>query len=168
MNKKIWAVLFTLFVALLFAVPVFAYYSTISGQLRDSKTGAIWTSGASIEVFNCNTLATINTSLVGVTGVFTIDISSIVSATPVCVEVTFNNGGNGTPGNAAKGPFTDRVGNAGNLDSGVYFTGTGPTAVVLKEVTAQPSVSNIWLPVALLGIVIVAGSFWALRKRQQA
>jgi hypothetical protein len=166
MQKKLWAILFTFVVSMLFAVPALAYYSSISGELRDSKTGALWTQGANVEVYNCNTLATIDTAVVDSSGVFSISLPvTYTSAVPICVEVIFNDGGNGAPGNAAKGPYPDRSTSLGGLNTGVYFTGTGPTAIVLKEASAQSSGSTMWAPVVLLGAALVAGSFWTWRRR---
>ena len=73
-----------------------AYYSSISGELRDSTTLGLWTHGANVELFNCNTLATITSATVDASGTFNIDVSTLVTTTtPLCVEVTFADGGNG-------------------------------------------------------------------------
>ncbi|MCP4426374.1 MAG: hypothetical protein GY803_17925 [Chloroflexi bacterium] len=87
--------------------------------------------------------------------------------TPLCVEVTFSAGPGGTPGNASKGPFVDRVTNSGNLNSGVYFTGTGPTAVTLADFSQTQSSANI-PAIAAAFIALTGVSFAILRRRKTA
>ena len=60
----------------------------------------------------------------------------------------------GTPGNAAKGPYLDRSSNTGTLKTGVYFTGTGPTAVTLRDLSADSAVTP-W-PLILAAVIVVA------------
>ncbi|MCP4426190.1 MAG: hypothetical protein GY803_16995, partial [Chloroflexi bacterium] len=101
--KKKHLLAVTLLIALLATFfipsPTSAYYSAISGELRNSKDNALWTHGASIEVFHCSTLASIATATAPA-GTFSIDISFVMADTPLCVEVTFSAGPDGTPGNA--------------------------------------------------------------------
>ena len=159
------ALVIALAALLLLATMTLAYYSSVTGELRNSKDNALWTHGADVEVFNCNTLTTIATQTVGSSGTFNIDISSVSSKTPLCIEVTFHAGPDGTPGNAAKGTFADRSTSSGTLDTGVYFTGTGPNAVTLTNITARSA--NTWLPVGLVvGLSVLAlGALFVLRKR---
>ena len=166
MNKKLRLVAILIIACLIPTAIAQAYYASVSGELRDSKTNALWTHGATVEVFNCNTLSTINTAAVGPSGLFSIDVSSVVVDTPLCIQVTFANGGNGTPGNAAKGPYPDRLANSGNLNTGVYFTGTGPTAITLHDLSVTPhaETSGLWAGIALvLGLLVIAG--WIIRRR---
>jgi hypothetical protein len=144
-----------------------AYYATVSGELRNSDDNALWEWGANVEVFNCNTLATINTATVPIsTSTFSIDVSGVVAATPLCIEVTFAAGPLGTPGNAAKGPYPDRSSNSGNLNTGVYFTGTGPNAVAVDHFAATPSTqsSDVWLLVFAAAIVLAGVWLWQRRR----
>lgn len=165
MKRRSLVVLLALTMSLLSVAPAFAWYNTLTGELRDSKTGALWIHGASVEVFNCNTLATIATTIVDSSGVFSIDLTGEADR-PLCIEVVFNDGGNGTPGNAAKGPYPDRQSNEGTLNTGVYFTGAGPTAVVLRDLSAD-SANPAWT-IVLAGVAATAAmlaSGLILRKR---
>jgi hypothetical protein len=143
-----------------------AYYSSLSGELRDSVTLGLWTHGANVELFNCNTLATIATTPVGASGLFNIDLSGVTTPTALCIEVTFADGGSGKPGNAAKGPFLDRLANSGNLNTGVYFTGTGPNAITLRDLSATPhaETSGLWVALGIALGLLVLGT-WIMRRR---
>lgn len=171
MKKITVALTIALVALLLLATMTLAYYSNVIGELRNSKDNALWTHGADVEVFNCSSMTTIATQTVGSSGTFDIDISSISSDTPLCIEVTFHAGPAGTPGNAAKGTFVDRA-NSGTppadptLNTGVYLTGTGPNAVTLTNITARSA--NTWLPVGLVvGFSVLAlGALFVLRKRR--
>ena len=146
-----------------------AYYATISGELRNSDNNALWEWGADVEVFNCNTLDTIITATVPIsTSMFTMTLPSTSSARPLCVEVAFAAGPEGTPGNAAKGPYPDRSSSSGNLNTGVYFTGTGPNAVAVDNFAATPSTQNndAWLLLAAPAILLAG--LWLWRRRLQA
>jgi len=161
---KLLIVLAVIFVSFLVPMSALAYYDWITGELRDSKTGAIWQYGADVEVFNCNTLTTIATQTVGSSGVFSINISTVGTPTPLCIEVVFHPGPNGTPGNAAKGPYPDRSSSTGTLNTGVYFTGTGPTAITLTELSARSSASA--LPILAVAAVLLIGSLAVIRRRR--
>ena len=163
MKKNAIPVMLVIIFLVIVVTPISAYYSTITGELRNSKDNALWTNGASIEVFHCSTLTTIATGTAPA-GTFSIDISSVSADTPLCVEVTFSAGANGTPGNAAKGPFVDRAANSGTLDSGVYFTGTGPTAVTLADFTPAPTTANLPM-IAAAFIMLGSASYILLRRR---
>jgi LPXTG-motif cell wall-anchored protein len=173
-RKWFWAIGFVLAfaLALIVVAPSMAYYNTVSGELRDSKTGALWEYGGNVEVFHCSDLSVIATDSVDSAptagyGTFSIDISSISADTPLCIEVDFTAGPNGDPGNASKGPYADRSDDTGDLDTGVYFTGTGPTAINLQSFNTEGG-ANAMLP-AVVGLLLLAGvSFVIIRRRQQA
>jgi hypothetical protein len=169
MKRRFLLILAVLLAALLLAPTLaIAYYGSVTGELRDSDTGQPWQYGGTVEIWNCNTLNTIITQVVP-SGVYTfnIGISTVVTTpTALCVEVAFSPGPLGTPGNAAGGPFPDRASSAGILNTGVYFTGTGPTAITLANVTARSA--NRWLPVGLAAVALVGvgGGLLALRRRR--
>jgi hypothetical protein len=170
MNRRLRLIAILVVAMLIPTAVAEAYYATVSGELRNSATNGLWEWGASIEVFNCNTLATINTATVPIsTTAFSIDVSSVSTATPLCIEVTFAPGPEGTPGNAAKGPYPDRSSNSGNLNTGVYFTGTGPNAVTVSDLTAAASTQsdNMWLLVPAAAIAL-ASVWWWQRRRSHA
>lgn len=159
MNKKF--ILIAIFVIALIPTAIAeAYYAYVSGELRDSATNAPWVHGASVEVFNCNTLDPVAVStVVSPTSTFSIGVSGVAVDTPLCIEVTFAAGPNGKPGSAAKGPYADRSTNSGTLNTGVYFTGTGPNAITLRDLNA----TNTMTPWPLiLAAVIVAAAMLAL------
>lgn len=170
-RRWFWALPFVLALplTLLIVVPSMAYYATVSGELRDSETGNLWQYGANVEVFNCNTLATITTGTVDAApaagyGTFTLDISSVSSDMPLCIEVNFIAGPNGDPGNAVKGPYPNRSDSTGDLNTGVYFTGTGPTAVSLHSISTT-SVAN--LPPAAGGLALLAMTGVVILRRRR-
>ncbi len=155
MNKKIGLIAVLVVAMLIPVTTVLADYAAVTGELRDNSTNAIWTHGASVELFNCNTLATIITDTVGSSGIFTITIPNTVTVpVALCIDVTFYPGSNGTPGNAAKGPYPDRSTNSGTLNTGVYFTGTGPNAITLRDLSAE-SAATPW-PLVLAAVAVVA------------
>jgi hypothetical protein len=155
MNKKARFIAILIIAILIPTATAQAYYAFVSGELRDSATNAIWTHGASVEIFNCNTLNTITTTVVSASGTFSVDISSLVTTTtPLCLEATFSAGPYGKPGNAAKGPYADRLNNTGTLSTGVYFTGTGPNAITLRDLNAM-STATPW-PLIIGAVVVVA------------
>jgi hypothetical protein len=155
MNKKLLCIAILVMAMLIPTATAEAYYALVTGELRDSATNALWVHGASVEVFNCNTLATINTATVTAPdSTFSIDVSDVTTATPLCIEVVFAAGLDGTPGNAAKGPYADRITNSGTLNTGVYFTGTGPTAITLRDLNASTVVTP-W-PLILAAVIVVA------------
>jgi hypothetical protein len=167
MNGKLRLIAILVIAILIPTATAQAYYATVGGELRDSKTNALWTYGANVEVFNCNTLATINTAtLTAPTSTFSIDVSGVAVDTPLCIQVTFAAGPNGTPGSAAKGPYPDRLANSGNLNTGVYFTGTGPTAITLRDLSATPhaETGGLWVGLVLALVLLVSG-VWILRRR---
>jgi hypothetical protein len=171
MKRKLLIVSAILLATLLFIpVSALAHYDTISGELYDVKTQQPWQWGAEVEVWNCFSMVTIATKTVGpTTHTFSIDISSVTADTPLCVEVDFNPGsyGGSGPGNEAKGPYADRSSNSGNLDTGVYLAGCGPTAVTLADANAGSP--NVWLPVALAASLLVGvGGALLLRRRRVA
>jgi len=168
MHKKMRLIAILIIAFLIPTAAAQAYYGTLTGELRDSMTLGLWTHGANVEVFNCNTLATIITDTVGISGTFNIDISGVTTPTALCVEVTFADGGKGIPGNAAKGPFLDRLANNGNLNTGVYFTGTGPNAITLRDLSATPHTETGGLGVGLvlaLGLLTLGGLIMLRRRR---
>lgn len=169
MNKKFLVITIVVIALLVPTSAAGAWYANVTGELRDSATNALWVHGASVEVFHCTTLATINTATVAFgNSSFSIDVSSVTSTTPLCIEVTFAAGPNGTPGNAAKGPYPDRATSSGTLNTGVYFTGTGPNAVTLTGLNASP-VTTPW-PLILSSVIVVAGllALGAILRRRAA
>jgi hypothetical protein len=167
MNRKFRLIAILVIAILIPTATAQAYYAAVSGELRDSATNALWVYGATVEVFNCNTLVTINTAtLTAPTSAFNIDVSSVATPTPLCIQVTFAAGPNGTPGNAAKGPYPDRLANSGTLNTGVYFTGTGPTAITLRDLSATPhaETGGLWVGIVFaLGLLVSGG--WFMRRR---
>ena len=154
MNKRFMLIALIVVAMLIPMAIAQADYSALTGELRNSATNALWTYGASAELFNCNTLATIITSPVDSSGLFTITIPNTVTVpVALCIDVTFNAGLNGKPGNAAKGPYPDRSGNTGVLNTGAYFTGTGPNAITLRDLNAT-SVTP-W-PLILAAVIVLA------------
>jgi hypothetical protein len=157
-------------VLILLAVrPVAAYYTSVYGELRDSKTGALWTHGAAVEVYNCFTLATIATDTVGVSGTFNIAIPGPPSPDePLCIQVVFNIGPEGKPGNAVKGPYPNRAadGDQGQLNTGVYFTGTGPLAVTLASFGASGGGGMPVFLIAAVFLLVGGASLVAVRRRR--
>ncbi len=166
MNKTVRLIAIFIIAVLIPTAVAAAFYSTLSGELRDSKTGALWTHGADVEVFNCNDYSTIVTTTVDFSGQFTVSLPIITTTTGLCVNVSFYYGGTGTPGDAAKGPYPDRSGYSGNLDTGVYFTGTGPTAITLKSLDARSEDSSPALWIGSLLILVITLGIIALRRRR--
>ncbi len=166
MDKKLRLIAIFIIALLIPTAIAAAFYATLSGELRDSKTNALWTHGADVEVFNCNTFSTIVTTTVGVSGQFTVDVSSVGATTGLCINVSFHDGGTGIPGDAAKGPYVDRLANGGNLNTGVYFTGTGPTAITLKSLDARSEDSSPALWIGSLLIMGITLGIIALRRRR--
>lgn len=82
----------------------------------------------------------------------------MTTATPLCIEIVFAAGPNGTPGNAAKGPYADRSTNSGTVNKGVYFTGTAPLAITLRDLNAS-TVATPWA--LILAVVIIAAAMLA-------
>jgi hypothetical protein len=165
------ALLGVLLVILAVVSPAGAYYSNVIGELRDDKNHDLWAYGAAVEVYNCLTLQTINTTTVPLApnpgyGVFNVDVSMVSADTSLCIEVVFYPGPDGTPGNAAKGPYLDRSTNSGTLNTGVYFTGTGPTAVVLKSLAVSPSAdSTMMMSLIGLSLMVAVGFAILIRKK---
>ena len=154
MNKRFMLIALIVVAMLIPTAIAQADYSALTGQLRNSATNALWAYGASAELFNCNTLATIITTPVDSSGLFTITIPNTVTVpVALCIDVTFNAGLTGKPGNAAKGPYPDRSGNTGVLNTGAYFTGTGPNAITLRDLNAT-SVTP-W-PLILAAVIVLA------------
>jgi len=172
MRAKSRIILLGIFLAVMLVVDhAGAFYANVTGELRDSKANKLWEWGAIFEVFNCFTLDTINTATSPIApnagyGTFDIDVSSVSVSTPLCIEVNFNDGGNGKPGNAAKGPYPDRLANVGTLNTGVYFTDTGPTAVVLKSLAVYPA-ANSTLLMSLTGVSLAVAVGFVLFLRRK-
>jgi hypothetical protein len=155
MNKKLLSIAILIMAMLIPTATAQAYYALVTGELRESQSNALWAYGANVEVFNCNTLATINTAtLAPGTSTFSINVSSVAVDTPLCIEVTFLPGPSGTPGSAAKGPYSDRLANSGTLNTGTYFTGTGPLAITLRDLNATTTLTP-W-PLILAAVIVVA------------
>ena len=169
MNKRFMLIALIVVAMLIPMAIAQADYSALTGELRNSATNALWTYGASAELFNCNTLATIITTPVDSSGLFTITIPNTVTVpVALCIDVTFNAGLNGKPGNAAKGPYPDRSGNTGVLNTGAYFTGTGPNAITLRDLSATPHTETGGLGVGLvlaLGLLTLGGLIMLRRRR---
>jgi hypothetical protein len=169
MNKKFAvAVLIALVASLLVSTSAFANFDAVSGQLKDGKTGSNWTYGGTATVYDCSNMnVELGSTTADSTGAFTVTMTSSGTSGFLCIKATFN----AVDPNPASDPYWKvfQDSGSGTLDAGIFYTNTGPTAVALKEVTAQPSVSNIGLPVALLGVVVVAAAMLALglvlRKR---
>jgi hypothetical protein len=173
MEKRYEALLIALLgglvLTLLAVRPAAAYYVNVTGELRDSKTGALWTHNATVYIFDCGTGDDIVAPILINDGSGTF-FEPLPTVTPpdnqmICVEVVFGFGGVGTPGNATKGPFVNRQSSAGNLDTGVYFTGTGPLAVTLASFGASTG-GSIPLLFAVIFLLVVGASLVAVRRRR--
>jgi hypothetical protein len=158
-----------LILAFVFTIPAFAYYSSLTGELRDSVTGELWTHGATVEVLQCPPVnAPVASVPVDNSGTFTIGLPDDFSGdVMLCVRVVFNDAPNGTPATMMKGPFLNTPDEEGELDTGVYFANTGPNAVTLQRVEA--SADSGFPAIGLLGVVVLGGlSFAGLRRRRIA
>jgi len=169
MKKKLLVVLaLVLGLSLMFATLALAHYSNVIGELRDIKTQALWQWGGTVNVFNCFTGGTLGTQVLppGFSS-FNISITPPAGYAPICIEVDFATCTScPDPGNAAKGIYPSFDSTSGILDTGPYFTGTGPNAVTLTNITARSA--NTWLPVGLVaGLSVLAlGALFVLRKRR--
>lgn len=172
MKTKFGVVLLIVLIVIMVSVPsAGAYYSSVTGELRNDKNQDLWAYGASVEVYDCQYLTTINTAIVPAApavgfGVFSIDVSMVDKNTPLCIQVVFYPGPDGTPGNSVKGPYPDRSSSSGTLNTGVYFTGTGPTAVVLKDLAVSTSANSPML-LAVAGASLVAAIGFAVYTRKK-
>ena len=169
MKKKLLVVLaLVLGLSLMFATLALAHYSSVIGELRDTKTQALWQWGGTVNVFNCFTGVSLGTQVLPPgSSSFNIPIAPPIGYVPICIEVDFATcSGCPDPGNAAKGIYPSFDSTSGTLDTGPYFAGTGPNAVTLTNITARSA--NTWLPVGLVaGLSVLAlGALFALRKRR--
>jgi hypothetical protein len=156
--NKIFRLIAVFVIAILLpAATARAYYEFVSGELRDSKTGAVWSNGATVEIYDCASFTTVATQIVDSSGMFSIPVSSFPTPPVIralCIEVTFSPGISGTPGMAAKGPYRDRPSISGTLSTGVYFTGTGPNAIALRDMNATTALTP-W-PLILAAVLVAA------------
>jgi hypothetical protein len=183
-SRSVITVVATLMVSLLAFGVVYAY-TGVNGTAIDSSTLQPWAYGGDVWIVNQsngNILATcvLNTT----TGAIqdgssgTCDYgddalaSGIVNTTRangniIEVVVIFNQGPNGQPADASVTFTESAIPTRRNL--GYIKSGTGPTAVVLSDLSAESS-SMGWLPVVLIvAVVVAAGGLWVVaRKRRWA
>jgi len=172
MKKFSFILSLALLLALVTVGTVFAHYSSVKGEIRDGKTQAAWAHGAEVLVFNCNSgdeLA--STTLSAGTSTFDLSVSLPAGYVPICVQVTFtceeSSGCSGSPGSAAKGPFPSfESSSSGTLDTGSYFSNSGPTAVELSAFGASSSNYN-WMPVFFLVFSLVSVGTFSFIKRKK-
>ena len=67
MKRKMWLVLVVGLVALMAVTPAFAYHSSVSGIVHDSKTDQPWEHGGLVTVYSCKTGATLGSGPLGTT-----------------------------------------------------------------------------------------------------
>ncbi|HEY4720914.1 MAG TPA: hypothetical protein VII92_03650, partial [Anaerolineae bacterium] len=125
MKKFAVAVLIVLVASLLVSTSVFANWTGISGQLEDGKTGTSWTHGGTVFVFNCSSIGPgLELGSAAATGTGSFTVSPILNPGTtrfLCIQVVFNAGPNGTPGDYWK-VLQDVAGNSGTHDAGIFYT----------------------------------------------
>ena len=170
MKKITVALTIALVALLLLATMALAYYSSVTGELRDYKTAGLWQYGGTVAIINCSD-GTVITSQVLADGVssFNIALSDPVGFQLMCVQVTFRlpDDSNGQTVVEIYPNIGSGIGGSdeGSLDAGVFWSDTGPNAVTLTNITARSA--NTWLPVGLVaGLSVLAmGALFTLRKR---
>jgi hypothetical protein len=173
MNKRTSLLAAVVLGIILFLVPVgvLAFYSDISGELRDQKTQALWVHGGTVRVYDCLTGYTISdplTKTVDSSGEFTIGLTdTIESYVYMCVEVVFKAGTH--PSDTIQTvlkSFPNTSDHEGTLNAGAFYKDTGPNAVSFTNVTAHSP--NVWLPVGIVaGVSMLAmGALIVIRKRR--
>lgn len=158
-KKALFVIGLACLLALLLALPVGAYYTSVSGQLLLSPGSTEpWTHGAIIEAYtNCDAPPFawfLVGSQVVAPGNSTFDFPiGPVSITQDCLLVRFNTGPVGTPVNQQV-RFTNDPGASGAYGPLTIYTHTGPAAVTLQQVSASASAGSpalIAFGVMLLG-----------------
>ncbi len=160
-KKALFVVGLACLLALLLALPVGAYYSSVTGELRDSVTDSPWTHGATVAVYECDSEGTTGSQIasqaVDSTGTVNIGLSS--TSPWLCVVVDFTAGGAGKPVNQERGPIANDLNQTpSTLDLGVIYTNTGPAAVSLQQLSASAAAGSpalIAFGLMLLGAVSV-------------
>jgi hypothetical protein len=180
MRKYVLASLMVMLVSLLFTVPAFAHYGTISGSLKDGKTFSDWNNGAYVEAFNCNTGFVLGSQTIAqYEGAGSSDFSFALTYEdpslnyiPICVLVQFSCAGCSAsnlypegPGQDSDGPFPNDTDTTGDLATGLFFADTGPEAVTMAGLSGTSGL-------ALMGVLPLAavaglGAVKLNRKKQQ-
>jgi hypothetical protein len=173
MKKKLsFALTIALIATLVIATPAFAAYDTVTGTLLDSMTQSPWTHGATITVHDCGNWSTLGTtSTIDANGTFTVTSLSAPTDPPgyLCIEIVFNDPPGPNPAPDTKWDVTQSgSGQSGTYNIGNIYTDTGPNAVTLADTSAGSP--NVWLPVALAAVAVVAvgGAVLLLRRRRVA
>jgi hypothetical protein len=145
---------------------VFAY-DNISGTVRDSKTTNVWTHGGSVTIWRCDDIngTALATGSITAGGNISVAYTAQSTGTPICVEIGFNDGGNGTPADVWK-VFVDD-GAAGNYAMGNIFTDTGPTAVTMSSFGSANNTMSLSAMAAIV-LLLVGGTFVVWRRRDNA
>lgn len=170
MNRRALLITLVVFVfALAFAQPGNAYYSSVSGELRDSATDQPWQWGATVQIFfGCNpaTWELVGSETVDSSGIFNIGIpGSSAGDVEMCVAASFEAGSAGTPANRIVGPIPNTSEVSGDYGPVIIYTNTGPNAVTLQQLTASAgSFSPAFL--ALGTVLLGAVSLVAVRRRE--
>jgi LPXTG-motif cell wall-anchored protein len=148
--------------ALMFALPVAAGYTQVTGQLYIAGTSDPWVHGATIYAYR-NTCSgdTIGTGNAGSDGAFMFSIAN-VNSPDICIVVDFTGGPVGDPPNQqATFPNGD-----GTLDAGVFEAFSGPNAVSLQGVSAGAVAAS---PALLaVGMALLGGLSLVVARRKQA
>lgn len=166
-KKALFIIGLACLLAILAALPVGAFYSSVSGQLLlNPGSTEPWVHGATLQAFHDCNLPPSNWALAGsqivTPGNSTFDFSLSAPATPTtqtCVLVSFNEGPVGKPVNQQIGPFTNDSGASGAYDPLTIYTHTGPAAVALQQVSASAASGSpalIAFGVLLLGALSLA------------
>ncbi len=161
MKSKLLAVAITILLALAMVTTVLAEYSSVTGEVHDSKTGELWQYGGEIYVYNCAEPTALITDTF-TNGTFDIGTFDSSAASRLCIDIFFNGGSEGTPD--PKYLYRPNDGD-GELNLGIIYTDTGPNAVTFTALSAS---SNAWLPAGIVaGVsVLVLGTLIVLRKRR--
>lgn len=168
-SHKFAVLLVVMTVTTLFAAaPAFANFTSISGQINDSRTNTGWTYGATITVYSCADMTTPLTSgSANGTGEFSLSgLGDPGSFRMLCVDFVFSDGGNGIPASKLLA-VRDKADDSGNKNMGIIYTDTGPNAVQVRSLTAS-SVRNTWLPAALAvsALILVSSAITVIGRRK--
>jgi hypothetical protein len=187
MKRKLLFALTVTGLVLIFAAPVIAANTGITGKAVDGYGGG-WQHGGTVYIIrNCSYLTLPNGKIIitggtqdgtaplstaaGTEGDFSYTFSASI-ADPVCIYVEFNKAPGSpypAPAPAQAGPYyTQLPWVSGVLSVGNIGTGTGPTAVTLAGVAAEPP--NSWgsVMLAVVALVGVGSAVLLLRRRRTA
>jgi hypothetical protein len=158
--------------ASLFVFTTASAYTGVEGTVYWGDSGTEpWTHGGTIRAIDCEEFNFyLNASYSDGT------INSLWDAIPdngihICVTILFNDGGNGKPQTQLLGELfiQDDTTQSGKYPLGIIYTGTGPTAIELRNLTASSAGANPWLAGAIVvgALALVSGGMVALRKQRK-